>query len=71
MTDSSVPDDRGPYSPGKKVCGRYGIVDRTLDRWVADPEMGFPKPLVINNRRYFSEPELTAWERRRAAGKVA
>jgi hypothetical protein len=62
--------DQGPYHPARKVCDRYDIVDRTLDRWIADPAMDFPRPLIINNRRYFSEPELIAWERRRA-GKVA
>ena len=68
MTDQET--DRGPYRPAKQVCERYGVSDRTLDRWLADPEMEFPRPLVINNRRYFSDPELTAWERGRV-GKVA
>ena len=59
-------ENTGPYQPARKVCARYDIVDRTLDRWLADPAMGFPRPIVINTRRYFSEPELVAWERRRA-----
>jgi hypothetical protein len=59
--------DRGPYHPAKKVCERYNITDRTLDRWLANTAMNFPRPLVINGRRYFSDPELTEWERRRAA----
>lgn len=59
--------DRGPYLPTKAVCERYQIVDRTLDRWLDTPTMEFPRPLVINRRRYFSDPELTEWERRRAA----
>ena len=63
-------ENPGPYQPARKVCARYDIVDRTLDRWLADPAMDFPRPIVINARRYFSEPELIAWERRRA-GKVA
>jgi hypothetical protein len=60
-------EDRGPYHSAKKVCERYDIVDRTLDRWLEDPELDFPRPLVINRRRYFSDPELTEWERKRAA----
>jgi hypothetical protein len=68
MSDS--PPEGGPYLPAPKVWGRYGTTDRTLDRWVADPEMGFPKPLIINGRRYFSEPQLVVWERKRA-GRAA
>jgi hypothetical protein len=59
--------NRGPYLPAKKVLERYEITDRTLDRWLADTAMNFPRPLVINHRRYFSEPELTEWERKRAS----
>jgi hypothetical protein len=42
------------------------VCDRTLDRWLADARIDFPRPLTINGRRYFSEPELVAWERKRA-----
>jgi predicted DNA-binding transcriptional regulator AlpA len=70
MSDNSPPTG-GPFLPSKKVWERYGMTDRTLDRWVADPAMGFPQPLLINKRRYFSEAELVAWERRRAAGRAA
>jgi predicted DNA-binding transcriptional regulator AlpA len=62
-----LPPDRGPYRPARQVCERYGVTDRTLDRWLADPTMQFPRPLVINRRRFFSEPELIAWERKRAS----
>jgi hypothetical protein len=64
---SNQTNDRGPYHPAKKVCARYEITDRTLDRWLADPAMNFPRPLIINKRRYFSDSELVAWERKRAA----
>ena len=70
MTDSSLPTG-GPFLSARKVWERYDIVDRTLDRWVADPKIAFPQPLTINRRRYFAETELVAWERRRAAGQVA
>jgi hypothetical protein len=65
-----APPDRGPYLPARKVWQRYGVTDRTLDRWIEDPKVEFPKPLVINGRRYFSDPELVVWERKRA-GKAA
>jgi hypothetical protein len=55
------------YLAAKRVLERYDIVGRTLDRWLANPGMNFPRPMVINGRRYFLETELTAWERNRAA----
>jgi predicted DNA-binding transcriptional regulator AlpA len=64
-------DNRGPYRTAKQVCERYQITDRTLDRWLANPSMEFPRPLVINTRRYFSDPDLTAWERRRREAAAA
>jgi hypothetical protein len=67
VSEQTNKSDRGPFHPSKKVCARYAITDRTLDRWLADSAMNFPRPLVINRRRYFSELELTEWERKRAA----
>jgi hypothetical protein len=59
--------DRGPYLPRPKVAERYRTTPRTVERWCADPDLGFPKPLNINGYLYFSEPELIAWEHSRAA----
>ena len=59
------------YLSAKHVLARYGISDMTLWRWLADSSLNFPKPLVINRRRYFAEAELTAWERTRAASRAA
>jgi predicted DNA-binding transcriptional regulator AlpA len=57
--------------PASAVCQRYGVVDRTLDRWLKNRELAFPKPLYINHRRYFDEAELEIWERKQAARKAA
>jgi predicted DNA-binding transcriptional regulator AlpA len=61
--------DDGPLLPSRAVLNRYGICDRTLDRWLAKESLGFPRPLVINKRRYFREAELQNWERDRASTK--
>lgn len=53
------------------VRRRYGqISDMTLWRWLRDPVVGFPQPLVIQRRRYWRVADLTAWEvgRARASG---
>ena len=50
------------YLPGPTTAKRYGIADRSLYRWEKDPNLDFPKPLVINKRRFFALDELEAWE---------
>jgi predicted DNA-binding transcriptional regulator AlpA len=49
----------------RAVCTRYGISDRTVDRWV---EAGvLPKPVYIQCRRYWSEESLDEYDRARLA----
>ena len=48
--------------PAATVWKRYGKTDRTLDRWLKDETLGFPRPVIIRNRRYFKEAELLNWE---------
>jgi hypothetical protein len=49
--------------PNAKLPGRYDVSDETVRRWKADPGLGFPKPAaLINNREYFDDDELQAWE---------
>jgi predicted DNA-binding transcriptional regulator AlpA len=49
----------------RAVQQRYGVVDRTIDRWV---ETGIlPVPMRINKIRYWDETEIEELERRRMA----
>jgi hypothetical protein len=66
-----VADGDSSLVPSRKVLERYLICDRTLDRWVVNPALGFPKPVIINRRRYWRVADLAAWERVRAKGGVA
>jgi len=59
--------ETGSLMPAKKVQQRYDIADRTLDRWLESKTLAFPKPVVINKRRYWRIAELETWERTRAA----
>ena len=66
------------YLPEPKVCERYGVSHMAPRRWDADPELDFPKPIIIRGRKYrdldaleaFEErqrardPQITAWEPR-------
>lgn len=55
------------FLTGPQVLKRYGISEMTLYRWLKDEGLGFPKPMVVNGRRFFKEGELTNWERVKAA----
>jgi hypothetical protein len=49
---------------------RYdGRCSRTIDRWINDLE-DFPKPTMINRRRYWRLGDLRHWERSRAVAAV-
>lgn len=52
----------------RDLCG--GISDMSLWRWLADPELEFPRPIVINRRRYWREADMLAWLEARAAEAV-
>jgi len=60
----------GRKLPRRKTCDRYGVCDRTITRWERDPDLNFPKPTIINGRKYDDEDQLTAWDRANAARKA-
>jgi len=37
---------------------------RTVKRWIADPEIGFPTPIRLNNRLYVNRTALEDFKRR-------
>ena len=58
--------------PDSEACRRYGVVPYTLWRWDhGRPEIGFPKPVRINGRKYRVEAELDEFDARRAAERDA
>lgn len=44
-----------------EVCDRIGIVPMTLNRWLADPDLDFPRPVRVKRFRFWPEPEIAAW----------
>lgn len=54
----------------RQVRERFGVVARTVDRWLANEALAFPRPITINRRRYFVEQEILDWERSRRAAKA-
>lgn len=50
--------------------GELGRDPRTLRRWLRNTAIGFPKPIRVNNRLYFSRRELEAWKKSRVRAYV-
>jgi hypothetical protein len=57
--------------PTVKVAARYGVVPRTIERWQENPALNFPKPLVVNGRKYWAVEVLERWERDQSAEEEA
>jgi predicted DNA-binding transcriptional regulator AlpA len=50
-----------------QVAARYGDVNpRTIDRWLLDPALNFPRPFYIGVTPMWDEEELERWEQERA-----
>jgi predicted DNA-binding transcriptional regulator AlpA len=70
-------DDGAPYRvPGRKLLTRhlierYRVSDRTIDRWIRDPSLGFPRPTVINGRKFWDEAEIDQFDAKRRTAKEA
>jgi hypothetical protein len=55
------------YLTARQVRDRYGdLSEMSLWRWERNPNLGFPTPKRINNRRYWKLADLETWERARA-----
>ena len=47
---------------------RYGVVDKTIDRWVATGVL--PEPMRINGYRYWDEEEVEQRDRERERSRT-
>ena len=59
------------FLPAKHVRDRYRVSEMSLWRWLRDDKLNFPKPTVINRRRYWRAADLAEWERARARNAAA
>ena len=50
----------------RAMADRYGVTTKTIDRWAADPKLGFPAPLRINATPLWDLEQVESWERDRA-----
>lgn len=52
----------------RERCG--GKSNITLYRWIHDENLGFPRPVYINGRRYFVESEIASFIDAQTAGRI-
>ena len=57
------PSEQDRLLPTNAVAERYGVTPRSVTRWT--DETDFPKPEIINTRKYWRESRLRAWDRAR------
>src|SRR5262249_11523476 len=53
---------RGRKLLTRHLCARYRVSDRTIDRWMRDPRLGFPQPTIVNRRRYWDENDVDQFD---------
>lgn len=62
-SEGPLGDER--HLPTVEVAARYATSVRTVERWAKDPELGFPKPIYINRRKFWSLKALRSFDRKR------
>lgn len=56
------------FETSRQVRQRFGnISEITLWRWENNSSLGFPKPIKINNRKFYAADALDAWQRLKAS----
>lgn len=58
-TRDPAPARRIPARAVQELCG--GVSAMTIHRWLRAPELNFPAPVYIGNRRYWNEAEVLSW----------
>ena len=58
------------WVPDPQVCREFNISSMTLWRWDMDPQLGFPPPVRIRQRKFRSRSALEAFKRRLLANAI-
>jgi len=68
MANPATDPTHDRFLTGPQVRARYSVSDMWLYRRLHD-DSGFPKPMVLNRRRFWRLSELVEWERQRVAAQ--
>jgi predicted DNA-binding transcriptional regulator AlpA len=53
-----------------RLTAMLGVTSMTIWRWERNTRLTFPKPTVINDRKYWNRADINAWMRKMAVGKA-
>ena len=70
MRNTDKAPDAKVLLPTRAVRQRYSTSDASIERWLADPNVGMPPPIYIGRMRYWRLAELEAWETSRRRTKA-
>jgi hypothetical protein len=59
------------YAPDREIAKFFGVHVKSLPRWDKRPGLGFPRPIVINGRKFRSWAEVHDFARRAAVAHAA
>lgn len=60
-------EDENRRVPAVRVAAFFGVHLRTINRWLCDPDLAFPKPAaIVHGRRYWKARDIIEWERARS-----
>ena len=57
--------------PAKDIRAMFNVSTMTIWRWLQDESLGFPKPTVIRNRRYWDADEIEAFRERMVGAGIS
>ena len=55
---------------GTQLAQFFNVSSMTIWRWERDDKLKFPKPTIINSRKYWSREALDKWMRERATRPI-
>ena len=56
-------DEGEAWIAAPNLCKRLGIHPMSLWRWLRDPRLNFPQPIMVRKRRYFKMREVICGNR--------
>jgi hypothetical protein len=65
-----VTPDLGALIPKPNLARELGVCSRTVSRWVDDPAIDFPRPVVIRGRLYFDRTAVERWKIARLTASI-
>jgi predicted DNA-binding transcriptional regulator AlpA len=55
---------------GAKLAAMLGVTSMTVWRWEQNDKLAFPRPTIINGRKYWHRDAINNWMRAKAVAKA-